>query len=34
MRLYNNAFVFKRMIGYNTAFYDVFTNDWYWDEIN
>ena len=22
------------MLGYNTAFYDINTKDWYWDEVN
>ena len=34
MRCNNNAFAFNRMIGYNTAFYDINTKDWYWDEVN
>ena len=34
MRTNENAFVFNRMIGYNTAFYDIFTKLWYWDEVN
>ena len=34
MRCNDNAFVFKRMLGCNTVFYDNDTNDWYWDEVN
>ena len=34
MRANDNAFVFNRMIGYNTVFYDVDTKNWYWDEVN
>ena len=30
----DNAFVFNRMIGYNTAFYDLDTKHWYWNEVN
>ena len=33
MRTNDNAFVFNRILGYNTAFYDVDTKDWYWDEV-
>ena len=32
IRCNNNAFVFNRMIGYNTVFYDIKTKNWYWDE--
>ena len=34
MRCNDNVFVFNKMLGYNTAFYDIDTNDWYWDEVN
>ena len=34
MRCNDNVFVFNRMLRYNTAFYDVDTKDWYWDEVN
>ena len=34
MRCINNVFVFNRMIGYNTAFFDNDTKDWYWYEVN
>ena len=34
MRTNENAFVFNRMIGHNTAFYDIRTKLWYWDEVN
>ena len=34
MRTNDNAFVFNRMLGYNTAFYDIRTKYWYWDEVN
>ena len=34
MRTNENVFVFNRMLGYNTAFYDVHTKHWYWDEVN
>ena len=34
MRTNNNAFVFNIILGYNTAFYDVDTKHWYWDEVN
>ena len=33
MRCNDNVFVYNRMLGYNTSFYDVDTNDWYWDEV-
>ena len=33
MRTNDNAFVFNRMLGYNTAFYDIRTKHWYWDEV-
>ena len=29
----DNAFVFNRMLGYNTSFYDLDTKYWYWDEV-
>ena len=34
IRCNGNAFVFNRMIGYNTAFYDLDTEDWYLNEVN
>ena len=34
MRTNDNVFVFNRMIGYNTSFYDVDTKHWYQDEVN
>ena len=34
MRFNENAFVFNRMLGYNTAFYDEDTKHWYWDEVH
>ena len=34
MRCNGNVLVFNRMLGYNTAFYDVDTKDWYQDEVN
>ena len=34
MRFNDNAFVFNIMLGYNTLFYNIDTEDWYWDEIN
>ena len=34
MRCNDNVFVFNRMLGYNTAFFDYDTQDWYWDEVN
>ena len=34
MRCNDNAFVFNRMLGYNTVFFYYDTKDWYWDEVN
>ena len=34
MRCNDNTFVFNRILGYNTAFYDLATKDWYWDEVD
>ena len=34
MRCNDNAVFFNRMLGYNTAFFDNDTKDWYWDEVN
>ena len=34
MRCNDNTFVFNRILGYNTAFYDVDTKHWYWNEVN
>ena len=34
IRCNDNAFVFNIILGYNTAFYDINTKDWYWDEVN
>ena len=34
MRWNDNVFVFDRMLGYNTAFYDIRTRDWQWGEVN
>ena len=34
MRFNDNAFMFNRMLGYNTAFYCEDTEQWYWDEVN
>ena len=34
MRCNDNAFVFNIMLGYNTAFYDIPNENWYWDESN
>ena len=34
MRTNDNVFVFSKILGYNTAFYDVDTKKWYWDEVN
>ena len=34
MRCNDNAFVFNRMLGYNTAFYCEDTKQWYLDEVN
>ena len=33
MRCNDNAFVFNRMLGYNTAFYCEDTEHQYWDEV-
>ena len=30
----DNAFVFNRILGFNTEFYDIRTKNWYWDEVN
>ena len=34
MRTNDNAFVFNRMLGYNTSFYDIDTKHWCWDEVH
>ena len=34
IRCNDNAFVFNRILGYNTAFYDLDTKHWYWDEVD
>ena len=34
VRCNDNAFDFNIMLGYNTAFFDNNTKDWYWDEVN
>ena len=34
MRCNDNAFVFNRILGYNTVFYDLDIKHWYWDEVN
>ena len=34
MRCNDNAFVFNRMVGYNTAFFDIKNKFWFWDEVN
>ena len=34
MRCNDNGFVFNRMLGYNTAFFDYTNRNWYWDEVN
>ena len=34
MRCNDNVFVFNRMLVYNTAFYDLDTKHWYWDEVH
>ena len=34
MRYNDNAFVFNRILGYNTAFYNINTKVWHWDEVN
>ena len=34
MRTNDNAFIFNRMLGYNTAFYDDIDNKWQFDRIN
>ena len=34
MRCNDNAFVYNRILGYNTACYDLDTNYWYWDEVH
>ena len=33
MRCNDNVFVFDGILGYNTAFYDIRTTYWYWDEL-
>ena len=33
MQINDSVFVFNRMLGYNTAFYDIRTKHWYWDEV-
>jgi len=34
MRYNDNSFVFNRILGYNTVFYDLDIRHWYWDEVN
>ena len=34
MRCNDNEFVYNRILGYNTACYDLDTNYWYWDEVH
>ena len=34
MRCNDNAFLFNRILGYNTEFYDIRAKYWYWDETN
>ena len=34
MHCNDTVFVFNRMLGYNTASYDLDTKYWYWDEVN
>ena len=34
MRCDDNLFVFNRMLGYNTAFFDIKNKSWFWDEVN
>ena len=32
MRYNDNAFVFNRILGYNTAFFDIKNKSWYWKD--
>ena len=34
IRCNDNGFFFNRMLGYNTAFFDYVTKDWYWGDVN
>ena len=34
MRCNDNGFVFNRMLGYNTAFFDIQNKRWFRDEVN
>ena len=34
MRCNDNGYIFNRMLGYNTAFFDTENKRWLWDEVN
>ena len=34
MRCNDNGYIFNRMLGYNTAFFDTHNKRWLWDEVN